>query len=320
MPLTIDLYRPASLACSGSAHTHSKRLNYGLIFGYMPFVVGILSYAGLTMPCHAQVTMHNQALDALGPPPTKPSPTAPSSSVRPHHQSPNSSSKRSTSSSVGHTSAPAPMAAPQPPLGHPAMAIVPAIPQAAPPPPVFQAPVINVPLHPEPLPPLPQVDDKSTGSAHIIANVPHAIRLLYPANNTNLNTPMMKAVEAFAAALRTHPGMRALVNAYSSGVPTDLSTPRRTAFMRGLAVRAVLVNAGIATTHVYVRAVGLPNPQENKASPDRVDLFFSDIIPPADDNKGNQPAKTSSTDNTPPSSNGNGASSSPSSASSPSRH
>ena len=63
--------------------------------------------------------------------------------------------------------------------------------------------------------------------------------------------------------------------AYAAGSPEDPSTPRRLSLARALAARAVLINEGIASTRIYVRALGSA---ADDGPADRVDLSAA---PPA---------------------------------------
>ena len=59
------------------------------------------------------------------------------------------------------------------------------------------------------------------------------------------------------------------VTAFAAGSPEDPSTPRRLSLARALAARAVLINEGIASTRIYVRALGSA---AGDGPADRVDL------------------------------------------------
>ena len=58
--------------------------------------------------------------------------------------------------------------------------------------------------------------------------------------------------------------------ATAAGSADDPSTPRRLSLSRALAARAVLITEGIASTRIYVRALGASGPPDGP--PDRVDV------------------------------------------------
>ncbi|QNT79032.1 OmpA family protein [Entomobacter blattae] len=273
----------------------------GYVCGWLALgIIGPFFYS----TAHAQVSVNQGALDSLGPAPAKPvgSTHTPSSSGKNSSRKASSSKIRRKSSSSSKTVVPAinttvPPASARntkntsPPDGHPAATVIPAVPTAAPPLPVFTAPVINVPLHPEPLPAMPKPDKEAKGSITHTPNTTPGTKggftIVFQPKATTLAPFMIHAIQNYAKDSLQHEGARIVVTAFSSGVPTDLSTPRRTAFARGLAVRAVLANAGIATTHIYVRAVGLPAIESQTQAADRVEITRT--TPMANEQKENAP-------------------------------
>ena len=65
------------------------------------------------------------------------------------------------------------------------------------------------------------------------------------------------AVKRFLAAPRPR-GLRFLVRATAPGVPNDPSIARRLALRRGMAVRHILLKAGIPAERIIVQALGNP--------------------------------------------------------------
>jgi outer membrane protein OmpA-like peptidoglycan-associated protein len=59
------------------------------------------------------------------------------------------------------------------------------------------------------------------------------------------------------------------VVAYAAGTPEDPSTARRLSLSRALAIRSALMADGIASSRIYVRALGAATGAED---PDRADL------------------------------------------------
>ena len=149
------------------------------------------------------------------------------------------------------------------------------IPPAPPPPPVFRAPVINVPLHPPPPPPPVPVVPTAAGQA---ATLPGGTRISFGPGSADLNPVTMQALHDVAAELRARPTSRVNLDAFGSASADDPSTPRRLAFERGIAARAVLINDGIASTRIYVRVIGAA-PAAGGAPADRVDLLPSQAGP-----------------------------------------
>ena len=194
----------------------------------------------------AQTAGNRSALDSLGP-------AHPHHAVHHHHH---------------HAGHPAKQA---PPAAAATAVALPAIPAAPPPPPVIKAPVIDVPLHPLPPPPPVSVVAKAVGEASAIA---HGTQITFGRDSADLNDTTMQALRDFADRLKADPGARALIDAYAHGTADDPSTPRRLALARGLAARAVLIESGIPSTRLYVRAIG--RPPKSAAPDDRVDLTLSD--------------------------------------------
>lgn len=210
------------------------------------FVLGV---PGLPGKARAQSQGDPRALDSLGPTRSVHKPAAP------HHRTPR------------HTRNTSPQTAPAKAV---AAAPSPTVPAAPPPPPILKAPVVNVPLHPEPPPPPVPVVAAAIGE---VSPLDAGSRISFGSGSADLNATTMQALQAFAAQIKADPEARAQIDAYSNGTADDPSTPRRMSLARGLAARAVLINGGVPSTRIYVRAIGQPH----DASPaDRVDVTRSD--------------------------------------------
>lgn len=212
---------------------------------------------------HAQVTTDDSALSAL--PAAKAPKPAPNRTANPH-----APAARPAASSAPTTAAPNHASPP------------PAIPAAPPPPPVIRPPVVDVPLHPPALPP--EVPAKADAQG-TVTDRPGGLRLTFAADSTDMNAAMIDGVKTFAATLLQAPYARAEIDATASGAADDVSTPRRLSLARGLAIRSILIHAGVATTRIYVRAIGVPAPaaakgsdSPNETSPDHVDVTRSDMV------------------------------------------
>ena len=69
------------------------------------------------------------------------------------------------------------------------------------------------------------------------------------------------------------------VTALAAGSGDDMSAPRRLSLARGLAVRALLINEGVASTRIYVRALGGNAEAIGSAPADRTDIMIGSTPP-----------------------------------------
>jgi outer membrane protein OmpA-like peptidoglycan-associated protein len=163
------------------------------------------------------------------------------------------------------------------PLARPATAkpVAPAVPRVAPP------EVATIPPEIATLPPSPVVPTRPP--AKVIPPVPLAsavgdatpikngLRLDFGPSSSDLNPAMDRALRNFAK--QAAPGPVNL-DAYAAGNNSDPSTPRRLSLARALAARAVLIDAGLASKMIYIRAHA-PNSATSPA--DRLEIT---LIPP----------------------------------------
>ncbi len=238
-------------------------------------LVTLLSGSALAFaaPTRAQTEGDQRALDSLG------------SAQKPHQSNSTHAAHHHATHHPAHPAdATADTNASHMPAG---VAMPPPVPAAPPPPPVIKAPIINVPLHPEPPPPPVPVVASARGEASPIRG---GTRITFGDGSADLNAATMQALRDFAASLKSDPAARAQIDAYGNGSPDDPSTPRRLSLSRGLAARAVLINAGIPSTRIYVRAIGRPS---DDGPPDRTDLTRSDLdaAPTTASAASNPPAK-----------------------------
>ncbi|NHO32853.1 OmpA family protein [Acetobacter fallax] len=150
------------------------------------------------------------------------------------------------------------------------------IPLAPPPLPVLTPPSVPVELHPFPMPADPPAEKDAVGNA---VPVEGGMRITFAPDSVKLNTETRAAILAVAQALKERPETRALVDSTASGPVNDPSRPRRMSLSRGLVVRAVLMNAGIPSTRIYVRVIGSPSKTGIELPADRVDIRRSDAVP-----------------------------------------
>lgn len=190
--------------------------------------------------------VNNGALDAL-----KPAAPAPRAQHPAHRAAPS------------HAPAPGPRTAARPALAPPAPK-PPAVPTV---PPEIAAipPAVAVPVQRPPEPPPVPVAADAPGDA---APLPGGLRATFGPARSDLNAATEAAIRQFARPLRDT-AQPVQVAAYAAGSPEDPSTPRRLSLARALAARAVLINEGIASTRIYVRALGSA---VGDGPADRVDL------------------------------------------------
>lgn len=101
------------------------------------------------------------------------------------------------------------------------------------------------------------------------------VRATFGADRSDLNSVTEAAIRSFARPLKaTQQAVN--VAAYAAGSADDPSTPRRLSLARALAARAVLINEGIPSTRIYVRALG---PAGGDGPPDRVDVSTTGVQP-----------------------------------------
>jgi len=95
------------------------------------------------------------------------------------------------------------------------------------------------------------------------------VRLTFGTGRADLNDATATAIRGVAHDLA--PSATVSVNAFAGGPPDDPSTPRRISLARALNVRALLINEGIASTRINVRALGAAQGAADGPA-DRVDL------------------------------------------------
>lgn len=211
----------------------------------------------------AQVAVNSGALDQLRPEHARHSPHRRTSSRTTRHPA--------ARTNLEHPARPTAPTAAYPVAPTPAP---PRVPAAPPNPAVLPPPAITVPTAaPPPIPPIP-VAANAPGAAEPVQG---GLRITFGKDRADLSPAAVAAIEAVAGQAKDKPGAFD-VNAYAAGVPDDPSTPRRLSLARALAVRAVLLHAGIESPRIYVRAMGAgAAPGDQAAVPagpaDRVDLI-----------------------------------------------
>ncbi len=152
----------------------------------------------------------------------------------------------------------------------------PTIPAAPPPVPVLPPPIV-VPTRPVEPPPPPTVTAAAEGT---VTPTPDGVRVTFGAGSADLNPTTLAAVQALAKASPAQQSGTFSVAAYAAGTPDDPSTPRRLSLSRALAVRSALIESGIPSPRIYVRALGASVPAPSGVPADRVDVAVT-LAPPA---------------------------------------
>ncbi len=105
------------------------------------------------------------------------------------------------------------------------------------------------------------------------------LRLTFGAGAAALNPATDAAIRKLAHASGVVATTDFTVTAFAKGAPDDPSVARRLSLSRALAVRSVLINEGVTSLRVYVKALGAPPPED--VPPDRVDVVTSQNVPAA---------------------------------------
>jgi outer membrane protein OmpA-like peptidoglycan-associated protein len=223
----------------------------------------------------AQVSVNPEALDSLTParkppvhhvaPPRRKPESPPAAEAAPSAAAPQTTQPQTTPPQTTQSQ-------PQPGTqqAHPqTQATLPSVPEAGPPLVDIPPPVAVPTRPPEPPPPIPVIADAPGAAAPIPDG---GLRVTFGADNINLNPTTAAAIKSFADKARDS-DLPITILAYAPGNQDDPSAPRRLSLSRGLAARAVLLNNGIPSARIYVRALGAtPTPD---APPNRVDLALT---------------------------------------------
>jgi len=203
--------------------------------------------------------VNNSALDALTPArPTRPAPAHPAA---PHATAP----ARPQASKSAPAAATARQTVPVPPKPPPAVPVAPPAIAAIP-------PAVAVPVARLPPPTSPPVAADAPGEP---SPIPGGLRVTFGPGRADLNGATVQALRDFARTMKGNEQETVNVVATAAGTADDPSTPRRLSLSRALAARSVLVNEGIASTRIYVRALGANGPE---GPADRVDLAASGAV------------------------------------------
>lgn len=207
-------------------------------------------------------TSGGQATAVAGPtPPTAPAPVTPATLTPPALVSP---------------TAPAPTV-PAPPAATASLAPPPTAPTSLAPPPATlpsAAPPLAVlaPIPPPAVPPAakpPEPPPVSATAATTVTPETSGLRLIFKPDESDLSPAASGAIGDLVKSTPKGDTVTYNVVAYAAGVADDPSVARRVSLSRGLSVRAALLADGVASTHIYIRALGAGG---GDAPADRVDL------------------------------------------------
>ena len=143
---------------------------------------------------------------------------------------------------------------------------------------VEAAPLEAVPVEPPPeTPELPKTAAEATEET-TVASLPEepvsvandALRIPFGVGGADLPESALQPLQELAARLSREPNLRVQLFAFAAGTETNASQARRLSLSRALAVRAVLIDSGVRSTRMDVRALGS---NTNEAPLDRVDLL-----------------------------------------------
>jgi len=209
------------------------------------------------VPAAAQVSVDLHALEPL-PAHNAPQPRVVPRPARPKVNVPAASTSRTQPPAAVATTEPAPSPAGQAPVAAPLATMAPVQPvdvPAAPPP--GAAPV---PTQTASLPPPAAQAPKAA-----LAN----LRLAFGADQTDLSKESVAAIEGLLRTAYAGGPPSLTVIAYAAGKPDDPSSARRLSLARAMATRAELMNQGVPSRRITVRALGS---QAGDGPPDRVDI------------------------------------------------
>jgi len=231
---------------------------------FPPLAVLTLLLAG--SQAAAQVTVNPNALDQLNPPKA----AAPATKPPPKKAAPPPHPAGAAHAPAPAAKPPATVAAKPQVLPVPPPAPPPLVPLAPPPPPVIPAPVA-VPMRPVSPPPPPTLAADAPDRAMLL---PDGVRITFGADRSDLNPAADEVLKAFVANT-AKPGITYTILSYAAGTPDDASIARRLSLARALTVRSVLINAGLTSERIYVKALGSNVPADADGPADRTDILVN---------------------------------------------
>ncbi|WP_417840764.1 OmpA family protein [Terasakiella sp.] len=111
--------------------------------------------------------------------------------------------------------------------------------------------------------------EKKTSTASLPTQSEAAIRVVFQSGRSKLPSSIEADLKKMAEDLRSHPDDRVQLQAYAGGEDLSASKARRLSLSRALAVRSYLIDQGVQSTRIDVRALGNKTTEEPF---DRVDV------------------------------------------------
>ena len=96
-----------------------------------------------------------------------------------------------------------------------------------------------------------------------------SLTVLFASEDSTIADSNKAALQTIAATIRSEERMRLQLKAYASAQDSSASAARRLSLSRALAVRSFLIESGVSSTRIDVRALGT---KSESGPPDRVDL------------------------------------------------
>jgi len=174
------------------------------------------------------------------------------------------------------TPAPAPVVAAPPPAPAPAPVVVAPPPAPVAPAPMAPAPVVAaapassaVPVAPPLATPAPQQASAPVPVAAVVGLGDGGATIPFEKDAAHLQPGALAALAAMASRMASDDGLQVQLMAYADGDEDSAGKARRLSLSRALAVRSYLIDQGVRSTRIEVRALGNKVPD---GPPDRVDV------------------------------------------------
>jgi outer membrane protein OmpA-like peptidoglycan-associated protein len=100
-----------------------------------------------------------------------------------------------------------------------------------------------------------------------------ALSIAFAEGSVELPRTAEASLQSLAKQLAANEAQRLQLLAYASGTPDTASQARRLSLSRALAIRSYLIEHGVRSTRIDVRALGA---RAAEGAPDRVDMVFVD--------------------------------------------
>jgi outer membrane protein OmpA-like peptidoglycan-associated protein len=113
---------------------------------------------------------------------------------------------------------------------------------------------------------------KAPASPAPVESTGAAVSIAFAADKSQLPSDAKARLDAVIKNMTSNDRLRAQIIAYAAGTNDNASQARRLSLSRALAVRAYLIEKGVASTRLDVRALGH---QTDGGSPDRVDIALA---------------------------------------------